>query len=64
MSDLYLIFNFIAFTMGQFFNVLDNVYLGDYSYLTILTALHFLAITLWFIMVIMNPNDKDSNKEG
>lgn len=61
MGALYEIMDFIGFIMGSFFQVLDNVYLGDYSILDIQIAIAFFGITTWFIFrVLDNKGDEAS----
>ncbi|MCK4679278.1 MAG: hypothetical protein KAT48_14180 [Bacteroidales bacterium] len=53
----------IAWIMGQFIDCLRNVYIGDFSLLSILLAPVFLSLVLWFISKVLGIDYHNKSSE-
>jgi hypothetical protein len=62
MSDFTILMSFWASVISQIFALLDSVYFGDYTVLTIFVALEFASITLWGISTLIKPDSSNGGE--
>ena len=62
MSEFVLLIGFWASVVTQIFTLLDTVYWGDHSILTIFVAIEFASITLWGIGTLIKPDSSNGDE--
>lgn len=62
-NDLLLISDTIGYIFGSIFNTLSNVYLGDFSLLTIFASFLFLDLVMWFVFSVFGQQYRRDNEQ-